>query len=460
MEKNALNVLVIDDDPVIRNLMRSILSSKVNALVADKPSSALNILNNHPVDIVISDYKLPEMNGIELLKIIKEDHPDIEMIMISSDTNMDAIINAMRLGVADFFKKPFTTHDIWLSIERTSKYAALKANLEKEIHHTRHLQTQLGNELGSTIIGKSDLINEVRMQMEMVAQTPDTSVLILGESGTGKELVARGIHNMSKRNNALFGAVNMSAIPESLFESEFFGHKKGSFTGALSDKAGWFESTHGGTLFFDEIGEMSLGLQVKLLRVLEDRQFIKVGSQRPQSFDVRVISATNKSVEELSDGKNFRLDLFHRLGTFIITLPPLRERKEDIALLASHFTEKIGQKLGKKNIMISAQAMKALNNYSFPGNIRELKNLTERALILCNGNELLPNHFGLSHHPEINKNIAHDPDIFDLNEIERSTIIRALQKTDYNKAEASRLVNLEWNALYRRIKKHSIEMPD
>lgn len=455
---NKLNILVIDDDPAIRNLMRAILKSKANTFVAETPEKALSILENQTADIVISDYKLPGMNGLELLTIINEKYPDTEMIMISADAGMDTVIEAMRLGVTDFFKKPFTAQDIWIAIERTLKLTNLKNNLQKETNHTRLLQNQINSEYGTTIIGNSPQIKDIRNQMEMVAKTPDTSVLILGESGTGKELVARGIHNLSNRSRAPFGAVNMSAIPDTLFESEFFGHKKGSFTGAIDDKAGWFESTSGGTLFLDEIGEMSQSLQVKLLRVLEDRTFIKVGSQKEQNFNVRVVSATNKSIEDLTSGKNFRTDLFHRLGTFIIHLPPLRERKEDIEVLTNYFAKYIGEKLGKQNIKIGKHAKEVLNSYEFPGNIRELKNLMERALILCNGNELQPEHFSLQNMKATGSSKNGNDNTLDLKTLERNTIIKALKKTNYNKSEACKLLNIEWNALYRRIQKYDIAM--
>jgi transcriptional regulator with PAS, ATPase and Fis domain len=314
--------------------------------------------------------------------------------------------------------------------------------------------------MGLTIIGGSEAISEVKQQMQLVAQTPDTSVLIIGESGTGKELVARGIHNLSSRRDELFGAVNMSAVPEELFESEFFGHKKGSFTGAIADKAGWFESVNGGSLFFDEVGEMSMSLQVKLLRVLEDRKYTMLGTQIERQFDIRIISATNKAENELSSGKDFRLDLFHRLGTFIIQLPPLRDRKSDIEELARHFLAMLTKKMGKKIAGIHPDVLALFNTYPFPGNIRELKNLLERAVIVCQSKELLPQHFGAIHASGAMDGGGYSgEDLFDLKEMEKQTIIRALKRVNNKKAEAARLLNIEWNALYRRIQKYGIELP-
>lgn len=454
-EKTKLNILIIDDDPIYRKLSKSILSERFNVFTAELPSLGFKVLKNESLSFVICDYHMPEMDGLKVLEKIKQEYPDIEVIMISNSDDMDTVIGALRKGAADYFKKPFTAADLWMSIERTQKFAELNKNLKVEKSKAKHYKNQINQELGVNIIGKSSSIADIQEQMKMVAATPDTSVLIIGESGTGKELVARGIHELSSRKDEFFGAVNMSAIPENLFESEFFGHKKGSFTGAIADKAGWFESANKGSLFLDEIGEMSMGLQVKLLRVLEDRSFSKVGSAKNQSFDVRIVAATNKSVEQLSNGKEFRLDLFHRLGTFIIHLPPLRERKSDIPLIAHHFLINLSEKMGKNITGIHAKALDILNNYSFPGNIRELKNMMERAVIVCNGNELQAKHFSLLN-TTTSSILAENT--FDLKEIEKHTIERALQKANYNKAEASRLLNLEWNALYRRIQKYGIEI--
>ncbi|NVN93914.1 MAG: sigma-54-dependent Fis family transcriptional regulator [Bacteroidetes bacterium] len=458
MKKDKLNILVIDDDPVYRNLLRSILKEKSNVFAVEAPSLGFKIINNQSIDIIICDFQLPEMSGLKVLEIVKDEYPGIEVIMISASGDMDAVIGALRKGAVDFFKKPFTASEIWFSIERTRKYSELNEKLTLIKNENLILKTEVNNELGQAIIGKSIDVISLKQQMEMVAETPDTSVLIIGESGTGKELVARGIHRLSNRKDQLFGAVNMSAIPESLFESEFFGHKKGSFTGAIIDRAGWFEETNNGTLFLDEIGEMPITLQIKLLRVLEDRKFTKVGSQREHEFDVRIISATNKTLDVLTDGKNFRLDLFHRLGTFVINLPPLRERKGDIIELANYFLLNLAQKMGKKKITsINSEVFDLFNNYSFPGNIRELKNLIERAVIVCQGKELTAMHF-----TSINLQKAQslqNANSFDLKELEKQTILKVLQKVNFNKAEAARLLNLEWNALYRRIQKFNIELP-
>lgn len=458
-EKSKINVLVLDDDPVFRNILRSVLNEKLNVFAVEAPSIAFRILQNEKIDILICDFKLPEMDGLMVLDKVKEEYPGIEVIMISSAGDMDTVIVALRKGAADFLRKPFNAGDIWLAVERTRKYSELTSDLNHYKKRTDLLTKVVNTELGNLIVGNSASVEAIKSQMQMVAQTPDTSVLIIGESGTGKELVARGIHNLSNRKDELFCAVNMSAVPESLFESEFFGHKKGSFTGALVDKAGWFETANNGTLFFDEIGEMSMALQVKLLRVLEDRRFTRVGTQHEQKFNVRIIAATNKTIQELSSGKSLRIDLYHRLSTFVIEIPPLRERKPDIPVLIDYFYGTLSRKLGKHPVGIHSDVYDLLRTYYFPGNVRELKNIVERAIIVSDGGQILPKHF-----PSVNPsagmdNRLLDSDGFNLYEIEKQTILKALQKVNYNKSEAARLLNIEWNALYRRIQKYNIEFP-
>lgn len=386
METSGRNILIIDDDPVYRRLSSSILKERFTVFTADAPSAGFEILKNEKIDYVICDYRLPEMDGLGVLERIKTDYPHIEVIMVSDSGNMDTVIEALRRGAVDYFKKPFTPADIWMSIEKTQRFTKLKKDFQLEKNKSSRLRQWVDKEVSIQMIGESPAIEEIKNQVRLVARTPDTSVLIIGESGTGKELVARGIHDLSARRDELFGAVNMSAIPESLFESEFFGHKKGSFTGAIADKAGWFETTDKGSLFLDEIGDMPHNLQVKLLRVLEEKKYIKVGTQKEQTFDIRIIAATNKSLEEISNPKFFRTDLFHRIGTFIIHLPPLRKRKEDIPLLVEYFVEQFSEKMAKSNIQVAPEVFDLLQGYSFPGNIRELRNLIERAVILCKDN--------------------------------------------------------------------------
>lgn len=465
MDDAKLNILVLDDDPIIRNLLKSMLTGKANVTVVEKPSLAFKAMKEAPFDILISDFMMPEMNGLEVLEKVKNDYPEIEVIMISAEGDMNTVIGALRQGAVDYFRKPFKSEDIWIAIERTRKFADLNANLNNFKSKTRYLQEAINEKMGETIVGQSPPTLEIKKQMQMVAGTHDTSVLILGESGTGKELVARGIHKLSSRKDEVFGAVNMSAVPESLFESEFFGHKKGSFTGAVADKAGWFEVANKGTLFFDEIGEMEQSLQVKLLRVLEDRKFTRIGTQKEQSFDIRIIAATNKTVEQMSSGKNFRADLYYRLSTFTIFIPPLRDRGDDIPLLIEYFFGSLVKKMGKSIKRVHPDVMKMLQGYRFPGNIRELRNLMERAIIICEGQEIIPAHFPSMVRPSVSEVAepgqapvadADGEPVLDLKEVEKNTILKALEMTGYNKNEAAKLLNIEWNALYRRMQKYDI----
>lgn len=456
MEDLMLNILIIDDDPVYRRLSSSILKEKFNVFTVEAPSAGFQVLKNQRIDYVICDYRLPEMDGLDVLARIKADYPQVEVIMISDSGDMNTVIEALRRGAVDYFKKPFTPADIWMSIEKTRKYTELKKSYHSEKNKNTELKKIVDSEFGVEMIGSSKIISDTKNQMRMVAQTPDTSVLILGESGTGKELVARGIHNLSKRKDEFFGAVNMSAIPENLFESEFFGHKKGSFTGAISDKAGWFETANKGTLFLDEIGEMTPNLQVKLLRVLEDRTYTKVGTQASNNFDIRIVAATNKPIELISSGKEFRIDLFHRVGTFIIYLPPLRDRKGDIPELVKYFVDMFARKMAKNINHIQPQVFELLQNYNFPGNIRELRNIIERSVILCFDDTLRVESFSLMNTfgAKETSNVCFDT--YNLEEIEKQTILKALEVSNFNKSEAARLLNIEWNALYRRMQKFDI----
>ncbi|OIP81648.1 MAG: hypothetical protein AUK44_09550 [Porphyromonadaceae bacterium CG2_30_38_12] len=459
MEEPLVNILIIDDDPIYRRLSSSILKERFNVFAAEAPSVAFQILKSQKIHYVICDYRLPEMDGLEVLAKIKSDYPSVEVIMISDSGDMDTVIEALRRGAADYFKKPFTPTDIWMSIEKAQKLAALKQSYFSEKNKNTQLKQIVDREFGVEMIGSSKAIAEIKNQMRMVAKTPDTSVLILGESGTGKELVARGIHNLSKRKEEFFGAVNMSAIPENLFESEFFGHKKGSFTGAIGDKAGWFETANKGTLFLDEIGEMTPNLQVKLLRVLEDRTFTKVGTQNAHPFDIRIVAATNKPMEIISLGKEFRIDLFHRIGTFIIYLPPLRERISDIPELVKYFVDMFALKMGKSITKIQPEVIDLLSNYTFPGNIRELRNILERAVILCTDTTLRPESFSLMNTiMKSEKTSDFGLNTLNLEEVEKLVILRALEISRNNKSEAARLLNIEWNALYRRLQKFAIKI--
>ncbi len=449
-----LSILVLDDERIVRDELKEFLELlDFNVYTAGLPSEAIQVLKTEAIDLAIFDIKMPEMDGITLLKMVKQEYPNLEIMMISGHGEIDSVIDAMRKGAIDFFQKPINLNEVKLSIERTIKFINLSKKLANSQETNSFLQKLLEEQNNVQIISKSKKMEEVLVAMSQVGKSPDTSVMITGESGTGKELVAKGIHVFSDRKNHPFHAVNCSAIPEHLFESEFFGHKKGSFTGAHEDKAGWFEVANKGTLFLDEIGDMPINLQKKLLRVIEERQYIKVGTQKSQSFDIRIIAATNQAVKDQSLKGDFRLDLYHRLSTFEIHLPPLRERKEDIPLLVAHFAAIFAPKMNKSIPYIEQGLEERLKCYAFPGNVRELRNVVERAVILSTSNTLKFEDF---------KSILKDEtaliieDQFDLELVERSLIKKALDKCANNKSQAAKLLNISWNALHRKMTKFHI----
>lgn len=453
-----LNVLILDDEQRVRDEIEEFLiGNQFPVFKAELPSQAFKILEKEAIDIAIVDIKLPEMNGIKVLEKIKKKHPNIEVIMISGHGDMQSVIEAMRLGATDYFQKPFRLLEINNAIERTKRFITLNKKLKDAEDSVSLLSKEIQENVGHRLLGKSPAIKNIVNLMTKVARTDNTSVLITGESGTGKELIARGIHFSGSRKMNSFHSVNCSAIPETLFESEFFGHKKGSFTGATEDKPGWFEISNKGSLFLDEISDMPINQQAKLLRVLEDKKVSKVGSRTTIDVDVRVIAASNRDLENMSENDRFRFDLYHRLSSFIIHIPPLRERREDISILLDYFITVFADKMAISLQSIDPRIKKELIRYDFPGNIRELKNIVERALILCDDGVLSMDHFILNP-KKMSKNeiVIHEEGDLDLEQTERSLIIRALSKTGHNKAKAATLLKISWQSLDRRMKKFGI----
>ncbi len=454
-----LKILVLDDERVFRDEIKEFLETDgFQVHLAAKPSEAFDILKLTEIDIIILDLKLPEMDGITVLQKVKELYPEIEVIMITGHGDMDAVIQAMRYGAVEFFPKPFRLIDMKAAIQRTKRYIQLSTRYREVEHSYALVSKELRESVGYEIMGSSKAIRQVVDLMSKVAKADTTSVLITGESGTGKELVARGIHYLSSRKNAYFHAVNCSAVPDTLFESEFFGHKKGAFTGANEEKIGWFEIANGGTLFLDEIVDMQHPMQSKLLRVLEDKKIRRIGANNDVSVDVRIIAATNQNIQKLLEESKFRNDLYYRLNSFEIFIPPLRERREDIPILLDYFLKLMSQRLNKKVPSVDSSVVKALSAYNFPGNVRELRNMVERALILSDGGKLSLKFFaGL---PMVEDEIDFDPNVeeqFDLDESEKRLIIKALQKTDYKKVEAAQLLNITRQSLDRRLEKYGID---
>lgn len=461
MEK--LNILVVDDEiRLLQELEEFLSNKKYQIFKALKPSIAFSLLIKQKIDIVILDIKLPEMSGIEVLKIIKKDYPEIEVIMVSGHGDMTTVIEAMRFGAVDYFPKPFRLLDINNAIARTKRFIKLTKELKESKSDVNLLSKRLFENIGVQILGNSKEVKELISMMTKVSRTDNTSVLVLGESGTGKELVAHGVHYLSKRNKQTFYSVNCSAVPESLFESEFFGHKKGSFTGATDDKDGWFEIADKGTLFLDEISDMPIGQQAKLLRVLEERKVNKIGSRQSKTIDVRVIAASNKDLEEMAMEQKFRLDLFHRLSIFVIEIPPLRERKGDIPILLDYYLKLYSKQMNSTVKSFAPNVLETLLNYSFPGNVRELKNIVERAVILSEETCLQMKHFRFN-----NNDISKEEELInsdnstncnlDLDENIKLLIEKALLKTQDNKSKAAELLNITWQSLDRRMKKYRLD---
>lgn len=458
---DELTILVVDDEKRLRDELGEYLGKKYQEVIlCGHPIEALKILENNNIDIMILDIRLPEMSGLEVLKKVKEQYPTIEVIMISGHGDMDSVIEAMRSGSIDYFPKPFRVMEVENAIHRTRKFLQLKKKLQQSEKTISMLTNKLYSQSGSPMIGRSKAMLKVFDLMHRVAMSDQTNVLITGESGTGKELVAHGIHNLSQRKSKTFHSVNCSAITDSLFESEFFGHKKGSFTGAVDDRSGWFEMASKGTLFLDEIGDMPLTQQAKILRVLEDKKVLPVGGKNTVEVDVRVIAASNQHLEQMTIEKTFRSDLYHRLSTFIIHLPPLRERTEDINDLVLYYANFFGHRMNKKDLFIDEKTIQLLQTYRFPGNIRELRNIVERAVILCDGKELLPSHFPILYdkNSKLGTKTSKNEGLSNLDNIEYQAIKNALSETNNNKNKAAEMLGITWQSLQRRMKKYDIEV--
>jgi two-component system response regulator HydG len=371
------SILVVDDAPTALEVLERNLASKgYRVYTAPSVVDAIKILDKSSIDLVITDYKMPKVSGLDLIRHIKENSPDIEVIMITGYASVKGAVEAVKMGAEEYLPKPFTDDELFAAVGRALNKLELRKTVLSE-------KPSLGlNSFG--ILGKSKAIKKVISDIEKAAVATAT-VLVLGESGTGKELVARAVHYSSNRASAPFIPVNCGAIPEKLLESELFGYMKGAFTGATESRAGFFQTADGGTIFLDEVNEMSTAMQVKLLRVLQDKQVCMVGARKTQKIDVRIVASSNKDLRSLVKKDLFREDLFFRLNVLSIKVPPLRERQGDIALLISHFAEKFAQELGKPSPKFSDETLHVLANYAWPGNIRELENLIQRLVIMTDG---------------------------------------------------------------------------
>ncbi|MDM8172980.1 sigma-54 dependent transcriptional regulator [Olivibacter sp. 47] len=443
------HVLLIDDEEKLRQLTARIIALEGFEVVqADSLKSARKKLISEEFDVVICDVKLPDGNGVEFIESIKEKQPFAEIILLTAYGNIADGVQSIKNGAFDYITKGDDNNKIIPLLHRAFE----KAQLAKRV---QQLEKQVAKKYNfDSIIGRSPAIIDAINWGKKVAQG-DTTVLLLGETGTGKEVFAQAIHQASNRNKRNFVALNCAAFGRELLESELFGHKAGSFTGALKDEKGLFEEANGGTLFLDEIGEMAVDLQAKLLRVLEMGEFLKIGETKPTKVDVRIVAATNRQLEDEIEKGTFRSDLYYRLSVFTIFLPPLRERKQDIALLANNFAEVFALKTNKRIVKLSHTYLQALEHYPWKGNIRELKNVIERSVILDESGVLNVDSLPYEvRHPELQHTTVSSN--FSLESMEKLHIQKVLAFTHGNKAEAARLLDIGIATLYRKIEQYKI----
>lgn len=450
------NILIVDDEKSIRDSLSGILLDEgFTPLTADSGEEALALLRDEKPDLVFLDIWMPGMDGLETLTKIRDLHPEQMVVMMSGHGTIDTAVKSTKLGAYDFIEKPLSLEKILVCTQNALKIGQL-------VEENRELKAKIAKD--HEMIGTSEPIMNLKRQIEIAAPTSGW-ILITGENGTGKELVARSIHNLSKRQNKPFIEVNCAAIPEELIESELFGHEKGSFTGATTQRRGKFDQAHEGTLFLDEIGDMSLKTQAKVLRILQERKFERVGGSKTIEVDVRVIAATNKDLEEeISEGR-FREDLYYRLNVIPFHVPPLRERRKDIPLLVNHFLAQFCRQEGRETKVMTDPAMECLVDYAWPGNVRELKNLIERVVIMTPdqpiSRDFLPETFfdrnQKSKAEGQSKSLSVDTFREAKEEFEKEFLFHKLEENDWNISRTAEAVGIERSNLHRKIKTYGIE---
>ena len=462
------SLLVVDDEESIRELLEIMLKREgYEVETASSGENAVKALGKRSFDAVITDIAMPGMSGIELLTRVRRQSHDTAVVVMTAHGSTESAVEAMKLGATDYLTKPFQIDEMKIAVTNALKARAM----EKE---NRQLRSELGKTFSvNNIIGNSSAMQPV-FEMIMRVSATKANIMILGESGTGKELVAHAIHRNSSDPSAPFVVINCAAVPETLLESELFGHKRGSFTGAVADKEGIFEQADGGSLFLDEVGDIPLAVQVKLLRAIQQKSFRPVGGTEDVTIDVRILCATNKNLEEMAAKGSFREDLFYRLNVIQIHMPALRERREDIPALAEHFLSKFAVTMGKPVKSFSKEAMRMLLQYDFPGNVRELENLVERAVALETQSVILPESLPqkllmpkTAPAAPVARTSAKGTELsgpFDLEksveDFERTHIMRALEKTNGLKKKAAALLGISFRSLRYRIEKYGIDDPN
>lgn len=445
-------ILIIEDEKNMVWALTNALEQEdylvESVLRGDQALKSIEKLNP---DLVLLDIKLPGLDGISVLSDIRTSNNDVPVIMMTAHGTLDTAIQSIKLGATDYLSKPFDLEEMKLTVKKALKFG----KMSKEIHF---LRDELNKNLKDTIIGKSNVMKELLQVAERVAAS-DATILISGESGTGKEVIADYIYKSSDRSEMPFVKVNCGALTETLLESELFGHEKGAFTGAVGRKPGRFERAEGGTIFLDEIGEIPLSIQVKLLRILQQKEFERVGGTETLKADVRVLAATNRDLSEMVEQGTFREDLYYRLNVIPIEIPALRDRKEDIPLLLEHFFVKFASKMNREKLEIESLAMECLVNYSWKGNIRELENLVERMVILSKGGIIsiddLPKEIKVKENQD---SPFYLPDSgIKLDEVEKDLILQAMKRTNYNQTHAAKLLGISRHTLLYRLDKYNIK---
>lgn len=447
----ARSIMIVDDEKNTREGLKWALeSADAEIYLAEDGEQALIKLGNIPVDVVISDLKMPKMEGMELLDHVHDEFPKTDFIVLTGHGTVETAVEAMKKGAHDYLMKPVNIDELQILVDRIFEQKQLKQENER-------LRREVDDRYGfDSIIGRSPQMESIFEKVRQVAPTK-ASVLIQGETGTGKELIAKAIHFNSPRRRKPFVAVNCGALTQTLLESELFGHEKGAFTGAVKQKAGRFEMAHGGTIFLDEISETSAELQVKLLRVLQEHEFERVGGTKPVKVDVRLVTATNRDLKKEVEAGNFREDLYYRLNVIRIDLPPLRERPEDIPLIANHFLKHFNEEHGK-NLTMNPKTMQVLQNYHWPGNVRQLRTIMESSVILTSGREVMPKNLP----EEIRTESAPSNAVrlrvgMTVSDAEKELIKATLSEFNGNKAKAARTLGLGRKTLYRKLQEYGIE---
>lgn len=448
----VINVALVDDEEIFLRRVKSILEKNFNVAVHCflDSISFLSSLKSNSFELLLLDLNLPDLSGLEVIDYLSKMNVDIEIIMITGHGTIDSAVEALKKGARDYILKPVDKDRLLFSIRNVIDRIYLKKENEKLKKLISKKQADTLNGFIASSLKMQEVLNIVKKVAPL-----DCNVLLQGETGTGKEMVARIIHELSNRKEGNFLSVNCGGFSEELITNELFGHEKEAFTGATSQKKGIFEAADKGTIFLDEIGEMSISLQVKLLKVIEEKRIFRLGSHKPINLDVRIISATNRDLKDMVKKGLFRQDLYYRLNVVTITIPPLRDRMDDVPMLISHFISKYNKRFGKNVSGISTKALSILLKYNFPGNVRELENIIQRAIALCNDKEIKPQHLPEDitnlDHMEVKENV-----LLSLEEMEKQHIKKVLEFTGYDKKATATILNIPRTTLWRKIKKYKL----